>query len=107
MTFSEIRLKMMPSLDIYSFGMVVLFLFAEKNWWDIPNRSSPNTTHSLRIKHRETQMNNMITELRGRDILQKIAQQLYMMLDRDPERRPSAKECVFELGTTYNCGVSV
>ena len=92
---------MMPSLDIYSFGMVVLFLFAEKTWWD------PNATHSLCIKHRETQMNNMITELCTRDVLQKIAQQLYVMLDRDPERRPSAKECVFELGVTYNFEVSV
>ena len=86
----------MPSLDIYCFGMVVLFLFSEKNWWrDTPPRSPD-------MVEREQQVNTLIAEMEGTVILQRIAQQLRAMLDRDPKRRPqNADDCLFELLPEY------
>ena len=92
---------MMPSLDVYSFGMVVLFLFSEKNWWEHSNRSSTKTRQTISIGQREERVKVIVTELEARDALHQIAQQLRIMLHRDPTQRPSAKECVFELGETY------
>ena len=85
----------MPSLDIYSFGMVVLFLFSEQTWWRNSNRS-------LNIKLRQSQVKVIITEIEGLQVLQKIAKQLRQMLHPNPKRRPDAKGCVFELSESYH-----
>ena len=84
------RSKMSPSLDIYSFGLVVLFLFAEKVWWDRSERRSAN------LKARGRLISAMLTELEGMAGLYGIAREVRRMLDRDPRRRPSAAECVFD-----------
>merc|ERR1719362_1063909 len=81
---------MMPSLDIYSFGMVVLFLFLERNLW--------HSLPSLDIAERKRQLNALVTQMEGIAILQGIGEQVRAMLDPDPTRRPTeATDCLFEL----------
>ena len=90
-------LKMMPSLDIYSFGMVLLFLFSGQNWWTGSAPRSPN------IADRETQVQTMLTNMEGRLVLEKIAQQIRKMLDPNPKCRPrQASDCSFELRQSYH-----
>ena len=90
-------LKMLPSLDIYSFGMVVIFLFSEKNWWPGSPPRSPDITA------REQQVNTMIGEMEGMVALQGIAQQVSAMLHPDAKRRPKeVTDCSFKLNPTYH-----
>ena len=83
---------MLPSLDIYSFGMVVLFLFVEKNWWDNALPRSPD------IAVRDQQVNSLVEDMEGVAVLAGIARQVRAMLDPNPSCRPQeVTECSFNL----------
>ena len=86
------RLKMSPSLDIYSFGMVVLFLFSEKYWWN-SGPKPPRSPDKNQIALRSTQIDLLIAEMAGIEVLQNIAQQIQKMLHDDPKQRPDASSC--------------
>ena len=88
---------MSTSLDIYSFGMVVLFLFSERNHWKSSPTSSPTD-----IAAREQQVNTLVANMESRVGLQEIAQQVRAMLNSDPTCRPTeATDCSFELLSTH------
>ena len=92
----------MPSLDVYSFGLVVLFLFSERNWWGNANQSSRKPPQLPSIGEREHRVKVMLRELEGLQPLQKIAQQIRRMLGCEPKKRPAALDCVFELCEAYH-----
>ena len=94
--FNMFRLRMTPKLDIYSFGMVVMFLFLEKTWWN--GLRSPR---SLDIAAREQQVNTQLAQLERILVLGAIAKQVCAMLDPDPKDRPDAAQCSFELRPPY------
>ena len=86
------RLRMLPSLDIYSFGMVVLYLFTERNWWDNALPRSPDITE------RNQQVSSLVADVEGVAVLEGIGQQLRAMLDPNPRCRPQeVTECFFDL----------
>ena len=93
---------MAPSLDIFSFGMVALFLFSERSWWGNADQSSSKPSQSLTIESRERCVRVLIAEIEGLSVLQKIARQICEMVDADAKRRPEAKDCSFELCAEYH-----
>ena len=91
------RLMMVTSLDIYSFGMVALFLFSERNYW-----SSVSAPKSPDIPAREQRVEALIQNIERKAGLQEIAQQMREMLDSDPTLRPTeATDCFFEVHPTH------
>ena len=98
------RLKMTPSLDIYCFGMVALFIFTEKNWWANLARPLPKVPTADDISSRQKQVKAMIVSMERSDsFFQTIGQQIREMLNHNPKNRPHARDCVFEFcdpGTT-------
>ena len=91
------RLKMTPSLDIYCFGMVALFIFTEKNWWANLARPLPKVPTADDISSRQKQAKAMIVSMERSDcFFQTIGQQIRGMLNHNPKNRPHARDCVFE-----------
>ena len=88
----------MPSLDIYSFGMVLLFLFSGKDWYSGSTPAAANIE-----EEREKQVQTMLANMEGLVVLEKIAQQIRKMLNPDPKSRPQkATDCSFELCQPYH-----
>ena len=87
---------MLPSLDVYSMGLVVLFLFSEKDWWD---KSDLRTS---RLSVREHRISLLLSDLARESRLRGIVEQVKQMLDPNPGGRPSAMDCSFELEPEFH-----